>query len=589
MSQTTRLSLSAKTFLGNLWGLTRPYWFSEEKWTARGLLTVILALNLGLVYMAVVLNEWNNLFYNSLQDKNFPEFTHQLLRFTLLAFTHIVMAVYQFYLNLMLQIRWRRWLTDVYFQEWLADRVYYRLELKNYGTDNPDQRISEDLQIFASRSLSLAFGLLRSVVTLASFVVILWGLSGTLTIPLGAGDMAIPGYMVWVALVYAIIGTWLTHLIGRPLVGLNFDQQRFEADLRFSMVRLRENAEGVALYRGEQDERRNLLARFGKVWENWWQLMKYQKRLIWFTSAYEQVATIFPILVAAPRYFSGALQLGGLMQTASAFGRVQDALSWFITAYTDLAHWKASVDRLTTFHGAIVAAERDAQAGSGITIITGVPARVSTRDLELGLPDGRVLLANVTTTVHAGEHLLVTGPSGSGKSTLFRAIAGIWPFGRGQVELPPNGRLLFLPQRPYLPLGTLREGVCYPSAAGDYTDAQVIQALRLCRLENFVGSLDENHQWARRMSPGEQQRLAFARALLYRPDWLFLDEATAAVDHHMEQYLYELVRTHLRDTTLISIAHGPAVAAFHHRQISLVPQDTGVIVLQTGLGSAVAR
>lgn len=580
---TTPLALTAKTFLGNLWKLTQPYWGSEERWRARGLLAAIVTLNLGLVYVLVLFNQWNQAFFDAIQDKNFPEFSWQLLRFSILAAVYIVVAVHQLYLNMLLQIRWRRWLTEVYFNDWLADRVYYRMEVKDYGTDNPDQRIAQDLQIFTSRSLSLALGLLRAVVTLASFIGILWGLSGSLAVPVAGTTLDVPGYMVWVALLYAIGGTWLTHKIARPLVRLNFDQQRFEADFRFSLIRLRENAEGVALYRGEGDEKRHLLARFGMVWQNWLGLMKYQKRLIGFTAGYDQIAIIFPILVAAPRYFSGAIQLGGLMQIASAFGEVRSALSWFVTAYSDLAEWKATVDRLTSFHHAMQTARAEARSGQGITVDTSDARRLVTRDLTLALPNDRVLVVGANAAIEAGEHVLLTGPSGSGKSTLFRAIAGIWPFGRGRIEAPRDTRFLFLPQRPYVPIGTLRDVVSYPASAGAFDDASIAEALRACCLDNFVTSFDDLQHWAQRLSPGEQQRLAFARALLHKPDWLFLDEATAALDEAMERHLYGLIRSRLPNTTCISIAHRPTLAAFHVKRLALVPDGAGMRLVTESL------
>jgi putative ATP-binding cassette transporter len=382
--------------------------------------------------------------------------------------------------------------------------------------------------------------------------------------------------MVWAALLYAIAGTWLTHKIGRPLVGLNFDQQRFEADFRYSLVRLRENAEGVALYHGEADEKRHLLARFGMVWQNWWGLMKYRKRLLGFTAGFDQIATIFPFLVAAPRYFSGAIQLGGLMQISFAFGQVRESLSWFVAAYADLAEWKATVDRLTSFHQAMQTARGEAQSRHGITVNSGGAKRFSTRDLTLALPNGQVLVTGANAAIAAGEHALLTGPSGSGKSTLFRAFAGIWPFGRGHIEVPPNARVLFLPQRPYVPIGTFRDVVSFPASAGTFDDASIAEALRACCLDTFVTSLDDLQHWAQRLSPGEQQRLGFARALLHKPDWLFLDEATAALDEAMEQHLYALMRSRLPDTTYISIAHRPLLTTFHMKRLALVPDGAGM-------------
>jgi putative ATP-binding cassette transporter len=577
MSAAERAVCPSPQTLRTLWALACPYWFSEERWIARGLLAATIALNLGLVAINVWLNRWNAMFFNALQAKDFPVFLHQLGVFTLLAFAYIVTAVYQIYLSLMLQIRWRRWLTDVYLDRWLGDRVYYRLELEahGHGTDNPDQRISQDLQAFASQTLALGLGLLRSVVTLASFVAILWGLSGALAVPLGRTSLIVPGYMVWVAVLYSVLGTGLTHLIGRPLVALNFAQQRYEADFRFGLVRIRENAEGIALYGGEEDEKRSLRARFGAIWRNWFQLMRYQKRLIGFTAGYEQAAVIFPFLVAAPRYFSGAIQLGGLMQTASAFGQVQGALSWFVGAYSNLADWKASVDRLTGFEAAVSAARAARRAGDGITVVAGSPGRLALQDLILDLPDGRHLVQSSHLQLVAGRHVLLTGPSGIGKSTLFRAIAGIWPFGHGRVERPLGTRALFLPQRPYLPIGTLREAVSYPSEAGAFSDAAIADALRACRLEGLVNRLDQTDHWTQRLSPGEQQRLAVVRALLHAPDWLFLDEATAALDEAAERELYVLLQARLPVTTLVSIAHRLGIARLHEAVYTLVPAPGG--------------
>lgn len=572
----TRFALTAQTFLGNLWKLIKPYWVSEERWSARGLLLALVVLTLGQVFLMVLFNLWYQAFFNALQDKNFAEFSWQLLRFAMLAAVYIVTAVYQLYLDMLLQIRWRRWLTEVYFRDWLADGVYYRMEVKDYGADNPDQRIAQDLQIFTNKSLSLGLGLLKAVVTLVSFVGILWGLSGSLSIPLAGTTLTIPGYMVWAALLYAITGTWLAHVIGRPLVGLNFDQQRFEADFRYSLVRLRENAEGVALYHGEADEQRHLQARFGMVWQNWWGLMKYRKRLMGFTASYDQIAAVFPTLVAAPRYFAGAIQLGGLMQIAFAFVKVRESLSWFITAYAELAEWKATVDRLTGFHQAIQTARAEARSRQGITVERGTAERLVARDLTLALPGGRSLLMDANAAIAAGEHALLTGPSGSGKSTLFRACAGIWPFGHGRIEVPADAHILFLPQRPYVPLGSIRDAVTFPSSTGTFDDASIAEALKACGLDSFVKSLSDWQHWAQRLSPGEQQRLGFARALLQKPDWLFLDEATSALDEATERHLYGLIRSRLPNSTYVSIAHRPTLAAFHVQRLTLIPDGAGM-------------
>ena len=553
---------TTRTFLGDLWALTRPYWQSEERWSACGLLAAVVGLNLGLVYINVRLNYWQNSFYNSLQDKDIDAFYELLLHFSLLAAAYIVAAVYQLYLNQMLQIRWRRWLTDRYLEAWTGDRNYYRMQLTDSGTDNPDQRIAEDLALFVDKTLNLALGLLSAVVTLVSFVTILWTLSGALQVALGGTAVSIPGYMVWAALVYAAAGTWLAHVIGHPLAGLNFNQQKFEANFRFSLVRFRENAEGIAIYAGEGDEVRGLRRRFRDVVDNWWAIMRRQKKLMWFQSGYGQVAIIFPYVVAAPRYFSGAIPLGGLMQTASAFGQVQEALSWFVSAYVQLAQWKATVDRLTSFR----AATERAQAGSrsqGIAM-EGAAGGLAARSVALSLPDGKPLIQPFDAAVDAGETVLVTGPSGSGKSTLFRAIAGIWPFGSGRVLKPP-ARMLFLPQKPYLTIGTLREQLSYPAGPEVFDEVAYRTVLDDCGLARFAGRLDEQQHWAQVLSPGEQQRIAFARALLHRPQWLFLDESTSSLDEESEARLYRLLKEKLPGMAVVSIGHRPTLAQFHDR------------------------
>jgi len=564
-----------RAFLRDLWRLTRPYWRSEERLSAWALLAVVVALNLGIVYINVRLNLWNADFFNAIQAKDQAEFMRLLLKFSWLAAAFIVCAVYALYLNQMLQIRWRRWLTERYLTEWLGERMYYRLQLTDRGTDNPDQRISEDLRLFVDMTLSLTLGLMRSVVTLVSFTGILWGLSGPLQFALGGSQWTVPGYLVWVALIYAIAGTWLTHLIGRPLVGLNYDQQRYEADLRYALVRFRENAEGVALYRGEADEKRNFVARFGAVMGNWWEIMKRQKKLTWFTSGYGQVAIIFPYIVVSPRYFSGAIPLGGLTQTADAFGALQGALSWFVDAYARLAEWKATVDRLTGFHNAIEHARAEAQANPGVAQQPGDDVAVALDDVQVSLPDGRQLIAGVRERLAPGESVLLTGASGSGKSTLFRAIAGIWPFGRGRVALPRGARVLFLPQRPYLQVGSVRDVMCYPGFSGDFSTGTLVQILVDCGLPQLVPRLDESRNWALELSGGEQQRIAFCRALLYRPDWLFMDEATSALDAPSEERLYRLLVERLPGTTIVSIGHRPALAAFHRRRLELRPRPDG--------------
>jgi vitamin B12/bleomycin/antimicrobial peptide transport system ATP-binding/permease protein len=570
-------------FLRDAWRLARPYFHSEERWIARLLLFSIVVLNLMMVGMNVVLNFWNGAFYDSLQNKDWNAFFGLLFLyrrtpagimpgFCLIAVLYILVAVYSTYLTQWLQIRWRHWLTERYLGEWLADRAYYRISLTTKageGPDNPDQRIADDLNSFAGSSLSLSLDLLSNVVTLASFIGILWSLSG----PLFIFGLNIPGYMVWVALVYAVLGTWVTHLVGRPLVWLNFRQQRVEADFRFSLARMRENVEGVALYGGEAEEKHGFLHVFGFVVENWYRIMDRTKLLNALTTGYSQIAIVFPIVVAAPRYFSGKIPLGGLTRTASAFGQVQGALSWFVGAYASLAAWRATVERLTTFHRAI----ETARAAAASTALVAGPApgeALRLRDLTLKLPDGETLMAGVDLTITARHSVVVTGRTGSGKSTLFRAIAGIWPFGSGRVEWPA-GRALFLPQRPYLPLGTLRKAVTYPEEPGRFDEATIRATLSEAGLANLLPRLDEEASWAQVLSGGEQQRLALARALLLRPDWLFLDEATASLDAESEAGLYRTLHERLPATTIVSITHSERVAALHERRLELVREEGG--------------
>jgi putative ATP-binding cassette transporter len=567
----TSVLINARTFLGNVWKLAAPYWRSEEKARAWVLLAAIVALSLSTVYLLVLLNDWNRQFFNALEQKDERDFFVLLVYFCFLAALYIAAVVYETYLEQMLQMRWRIWLTKQYLGDWLGNQVYYRLELENRGTDNPDQRIAEDLRLFTSGTLGLALGLMREVVTLASFAVILWGLSGALPLTVGASQMSIPGYLLWAALLYAAVGSVLTHYVGRRLIGLNFMQERYEADFRYSLVRLRENAEGVALYRGEAPERSALLDRIEWIRTNWWGLMQYTKRLNIFTVGYNQVAIVFPYFVAGHRYFSGAVPLGGLTQIASAFGQVQTSLSWFVNNYSTLANWKASVDRLLTFHRALEDAAAEQARHGGIDVQSDDARAVRAEHLDLALPSGRTILADAALTIEPGERTLISGPSGAGKSTLFRALAGIWPYGRGTIRVPRGARVLFLPQKPYIPIASLRDAVAYPGEPGAFTDDAVRAALADVGLAPLAGRLDERENWSMRLSGGEQQRLAIARALLHAPDWLFLDEATASLDEPSERRLYEVLTTRLPRAAIVSIAHRPTVAAFHARRLAFVP------------------
>jgi putative ATP-binding cassette transporter len=549
-------------FLRQAWDLAWPYWKSDEKWSAIGLLAAVIALNLITVWLNVRFNYWNNDFYNALQQYDWPEFWRQFAIFGALALAFIVVGVYSSYLRGILHIRWRRWLTERFLRNWLEDQAYYRMQLNQATTDNPDQRISDDLNRFASISLTLSLGLLSSFVTLVSFLSILWTLSGALTIPLGGGaSIDIPGYMVFAALIYAVAGTILTRWIGYPLIRLNFDQQRYEADFRFSMVRLRENAENVAFYGGEAREFDTFQTRFVRVVANWWGIIKRRKKLTWFTYGYDQVAIVFPFLVAAPRYFDKVIQLGGLMQIASAFRQVQESLSFIISSYTEIAEYQSVVQRLAGFREKMNEIATEQQRPQAIEIVrdgTGVAVDA----LDLNLPDGRSLRPDITLAATPGKSLLITGASGAGKSTLLRAIAGLWPFGRGRIRVG-DGRYLFLPQRPYLPLGTLADALVYPRSAAELPRDNLAEALRTVGLPELVDRLEEEANWAQRLSIGEQQRLAFARVLLARPEIVFLDEATSALDEAAEVSLYRLLREAPWKPTIVSVGHHGTLRRFH--------------------------
>jgi putative ATP-binding cassette transporter len=583
-------------FLRGVWHLAKPYFAqSEERWSALLLLGSILGMRFALVGMTVVLSYWNREFFNALQAKDWDAFINLLFLyhrtdsglmpgFCEVAFVYIVIAIYYTYLSQWLQIRWRRWLTSRFLDNWLANRAYYTIAMtqdrSRIATDNPDQRIAEDVRDFVGHTLTLSISFIANVATLISFLGILWSLSGTITV-LG---FHVSGYLVWVAIAYAVVGTWLTHLVGKPLAALRFRQQQVEADFRYALVRFRENMEAVALYRGEEEEKAGFKSRFGALADNWWAIMQRIKRLTALTTGYDEVAGIFPLVVAAPRYFAGQLTLGGLTQTADAFGRVQGTLSWLINHYSNaaasdpsLTSWTAIVERLLSFHYAI----EKARVGVAHSIAMGTSAdgALHLSGVTIALPGGNRLLDGADLTLTPGHSVVVTGASGTGKSTLFRAIAGIWPFGAGRIDVPPN--TFFLPQAPYIPLGALRHVIAYPRHASDFSDDDFVMALADAGLPGLVDQLDADENWASRLSGGEKQRVALARALLAKPDWIFLDEATASLDPEAEEDLYRVLRERLPHATLVSIAHRMSVAALHEDELKLQRTAGGPSVLVT--------
>ncbi|HET7889447.1 MAG TPA: ABC transporter ATP-binding protein/permease [Bradyrhizobium sp.] len=559
-----------RSTLATVWRIAAPYFRSEDKFAGRLLLAAVILIELTVVGINVLLNQWNNRFYTALQEKSWDTFVREMGIFCLLATIYIALAVYQLYLNQWLQIRWRNWLTNRYLGEWLHGANHYRMQLQGDAADNPDQRIAEDVRMFVDQTLNISVQFLNAVVTLASFVAILWGLSAESPLTLFGNEFHIPGYLVWGALIYAMLGTWLTFRIGQPLVGLAFRQQRFEADFRFNLVRVRENSEQIALLHGESVEQERLSDRFGRVVANWYQIMIVTKRLTAFSSSYAQAAVVFPYVLTAPAYFAGKIQLGGMMQTASAFSSVQQALSFFITIYRAFADWRAVIARLDGFEESIAGADRLTESIPSIEVVrTDDGETVELRRLLVKLPNGTPLVAADELRIHSRERVLVTGPSGAGKSTLFRAIAGIWPFGEGLVTVPARARLMMLPQRPYFPIGSLKAAIVYPAKPDAFSAPQVQQVLTAVGLPQLASRLEEDAHWNRMLSLGEQQRLGLARALLHEPEYLFLDEATASLDEASEAALYRLLADKLKGTTTVSIGHRSTLEAFHDGRVVL--------------------
>ena len=559
-----------RSTLAAVWRIAAPYFRSEDKWAGRGLLAAVIVIELSLVGIDVLVNKWQNRFFNALQERNWDSFVREIGIFTILAFCAIGLAVYQLYLNQWLQIRWRRWMTSTYLSQWLHDANHYRMQLKGDAADNPDQRITDDVKLFVEQTLAIGVGLLSSVVTLASFVIILWGLSAEAPLHVFGREFDIPGYLVWGALIYAILGTALTQWIGSPLVNLDFHQQRYEADFRFNLVRVRENAEPIALLQGEQAERRRLSERFGRVVDNWYGIMSRTKRLTAFATSYTQAAIIFPYILVAPAYFANKIQLGGLQQTASAFDSVRTALSFFVSSYRTLAEWRAVVLRLEGFETAIAGAAAMAAEARSIDIVSSTGSdSIDLGKLLVNLPNGAPLVSADSFSIHGNARTLVTGPSGAGKSTLFRAIAGIWPFGTGTIAIPAHAKLMMLPQRPYFPIGPLAAAVVYPAAADAFSAEQVKDVLTAVGLDRLDSQLEQEAHWNQQLSLGEQQRLGLARALLHAPQYLFLDEATASLDEASEARLYRLLQQRLPATTIVSIGHRATLDAFHQHTIVL--------------------
>lgn len=567
-----KFTLSRQFFI-DVWYLTKSYWQSEEKKKAFWLLTCIIALTFGVVFMLVQLNTWNNSFYSALQNYDAEKISSELIHFSWLAAIYIILAVYSYYLQQTLILHWRRWLTTRFIDIWLQNKTYYNLQMFGKDTDNPDQRISEDVRQFVEMTLGFAIGILKSLCTFISFVFILYQLSGPLSFSFMGKTWTIHGYMLWASLLYSILGTYITHVVGRKLVKLNFIQQRYEADFRFSMIRLRESAESVAFYRGEAQEGKVFKNRFKLLLDNFWQLVNKQKQLVFLNSGYSQIAIIFPFVVAMNRYLAKEVSLGGLMQVASAFGRVQDSLSYFVDMYSSIAQWQAVVMRLTYFGRHMHEVSQQAEQFHVERFATS--EAVSVEQMQVNLPDDTVLLQDINFNLQPGRNVLIKGVSGSGKSTLLRALAGIWPFVTGKINLPKTEELMFIPQKPYIPLGSLREALLYPGKKA-LSDEEILYLLDLCQIGYLRDKLDLVADWSHVLSVGEQQRLAFVRAHIQEPKWLFLDEATSALDEDTEAAMYALLAERLRQTTLVSIGHRSTLNKYHELMLVIDKQTKSV-------------
>jgi putative ATP-binding cassette transporter len=559
------------------WGITRIWLTAPDRGNARWLIAGLLLLTLLQVGIQIRFNIWNRDFFNALENRDGAAFRQQIFFFLGLAAVSMGVAVNQLYMKQLIQLRWRQWLTTHLLQAWLREGRHYQLEMAQSEADNPDQRIAEDVRVATDLAVDFATGLLSSLLMLAAFIGILWTLSGALHLTLMGRELDIPGYMVWAALSYALLGTFLTWIVGRPLVRLNVARTTAEADFRFGLNRARESGEGIALIGGEADERRGLGRLFGSVAHAVRGLMRSQRNLMWLTSAYGTLAMIFPTIVASPAYFAGVITLGGLMQIGAAFGQVQNSLNWFVDNFGRIAEWRSAVSRIVVFRDMIE--ELDTLVADPeqptITIAEGAEDLLAFRSLEVAFANGTTVIADASAEIRAGERVLIQGESGTGKSSLFRAIGGLWPWGAGQIEIPPRGSMMFMPQRPYLPLGTLSAALCYPAGPDGFMPEEQAQALKRVGLELLAAQLGEEERWDRVLSLGEQQRLAFARLLLHKPRWIFMDEATAALDEANQDAMMQLVLDELPEAALVSIGHRPGLAAFHTRTLTLVRAEGG--------------
>jgi len=576
MPSVSSRALFGRRFVRHLVRLTRVYWTSPDALKGGLLFALTVALELGTVYGNVLLSDAQRRIFDGFQSKQMAALSNAFGVFLGLALGFVLVSTYRIYVRQTLEIRWRQWLTDHYLKQWISSQAYWQIELHRKATDNPDQRIAEDVRNYVASALGLSLSLLNAFATLLSFAGILWRLSGDWAYDFRGSHVHIPGLMMWVAIIYAMITSWFTHRVGRRLVPIQFDRERFEADFRFTLVRFRENVESVALLHGEDGERRHALERFQHVVGNWLQLIRAQRDLILLTTGVGQANSLVPLLVAAPGYFAGSLSLGSVIQTTIAYAQVSGALVWFVNAYQEIAQWRASIERLFTFTEEIDSTCADLQRAEGVHVERQRDGALRLRHLCLTRPDGQVLVEDANAVIKQGDHVALLGPSGAGKRTLLRAIAGIWRFGRGRIELPEESGTMFVSERPYLPIGTLRTALAYPLPESAFSDQRIRDALQLLGLDALVNRLDETAHWEQQLSGSEQQRLALARVLLQAPPWIFLDGATSGLDEDTEKRVYTVLRERLPQSAIVSTADRSSVAQYHERRWTLVPHGTAM-------------
>ncbi len=578
MPISTSNALFGARFFRHLGRLTRLYWSSPDAPKGAAILAGTVALEFGAVYGTVLLSGAQRGIFDAFQNQDMMGFSKSIATFLALTLVFVLVATYRIYMRQALEIRWRHWLTNHYLARWIDSQAYCQMELHRKAADNPDQRIAEDVRDYVASALGLSLSLLSAVATLVSFAGILWALSGDWGFEFRGTHFQIPGLMMWVAIAYAVIATLITHRVGRSLIPIQYDRQRFEADFRYTLVRFRENVEAVALAKGEDGERRSAMNRFDRVVGNFWSLIRAQRNLTLVTTGIGQTNSIIPYVMAAPLFFAGKLTLGSVVQTNIAYGQVSGALVWFVNAYGEIANWRASVERLVTFDEEIGAACTEVAPAEGVHVDRSGDEELRLDHVRLTRPDGHVLVENASAVIRRGDRVALIGPMGAGKRTLLRAIAGIWRFGNGRIAVPAEAKTLFLTQQPYLPIGTMRDAVAYPKAGDEFDDDAIRAALTQVGLAAFASRLDESAHWQQQLSAGEEQRLAFARVLLQKPEWVFLDKATSALDEESERRIYATLHEVLPHTAIISIADRPSVVQQHDRSWTLVPGPAGSVL-----------